>query len=373
MSPGPTKVRENVRISRSLETTNPDLDPDFFDFYKETCECISQLLHTNNTTYILSGEGILALEAACASLIEPNDQVLVLDNGVYGKGFAEFISLYQGIPTTYSFDYTKEIPISELEQYLIKNHDFKFATIVHCDTPSGVLNNIEAISNLLHQYGILTIVDAVSSMFGESIHMDRGNIDILCGGSQKVLSAPPGLCFVTLSAAAQKSMESRTTPILAYYCNLFVFKDYYENQWFPYTMPISDIYGLRCAIDNIKDDPEIICRHKKIGEATRNAITSAGLELFLQNGYSNTVSVIKVPEKISSTDLIDTMKSTYHILIAGSFDVMLGKVIRIGHMGENCNINDMKITLNALTQTLYSFNYPLKGNLGDLFLEFYQK
>ena len=81
MTPGPTQVAENVRLARSLECTNPDLDEDFVEFYKETCEKISALLHTSNETLILSGEGILGLEAAIASMTEPGDKILVLDNG----------------------------------------------------------------------------------------------------------------------------------------------------------------------------------------------------------------------------------------------------------------------------------------------------
>ena len=91
MTPGPTQVLENVRMARSLECTNPDLDPQFYDEYRDTCQLISELLHTGEETLILSGEGILGLEAACASMTEPGDRVLVLDNGIYGKGFADFV------------------------------------------------------------------------------------------------------------------------------------------------------------------------------------------------------------------------------------------------------------------------------------------
>ena len=86
MTPGPTQVPETVRRARSFACTNPDLDEEFYDFYKETCELISSLLGTKNETLILDGEGILGLEAACASLTEPGDKVLVIDNGIYGKG-----------------------------------------------------------------------------------------------------------------------------------------------------------------------------------------------------------------------------------------------------------------------------------------------
>ena len=94
MTPGPTQVCENVRMARSRICTNPDIDVEFVEFYKKTCEHISSLLYTSNETLILDGEGILGLEAACATLTEPGDKVLVLDNGVYGRGFADFITMY---------------------------------------------------------------------------------------------------------------------------------------------------------------------------------------------------------------------------------------------------------------------------------------
>lgn len=352
MTPGPTQVRENVRMARSLSCTNPDLDPAFYDFYKETCELIRELLYTKNEAFILDGEGILGLEAACASLTEPGDKVLVLDNGVYGKGFADFVTMYGGQVTYYSAPYTREFDVDAFAEFLKENHDFKYATIVHCDTPSGVLNPVEALSRELHKYGIMTVVDSVSGMFGEPLYVDEGQIDIVCGGSQKALSAPPGLTFVTVSPAAMKAMENRKVPIASFYANILVFKDYYKNQWFPYTMPISDIYGLRAALENIKREGPMWERHAKLGAMTRQAVQEMGLELYLESGYSNTVSVIKIPEGITAAEILETMKKDYNIMVAGSFDVLTGQVIRIGHMGENANEADVKETLQALRSTL---------------------
>lgn len=236
MTPGPVQVPENVRLARSLSTTNADLDPQFYDEYKETCELISELLHTKNETLILSGEGILGLEAACASMTEPGDRVLILDNGIYGAGFADFVSMYGGTPVMYTKDYKNVFDVDELDAYLKEDHDFKYATVVHCDTPSGMLNDIHKICPLLKSYGIMTVTDSVSGMFGNEVNVDKAQIDILCGGSQKAVSAPPGLTFVTISDEAKKVMENRKTPIASFYCNLTIFKDYYKNLWFPYTM-----------------------------------------------------------------------------------------------------------------------------------------
>ena len=154
MTPGPTQVLEHVRMAGSRACINPDLDTEFIEFYKETCELISSLLHTKNETLILGGEGILGLEACCASLTEPGDRVLVLDNGVYGKGFADFVSMYGGVPDLYHADYQKELDAGDLAQYLACHSGYKYATLVHCDTPSGMLNNIGRICPLLKQHGI---------------------------------------------------------------------------------------------------------------------------------------------------------------------------------------------------------------------------
>lgn len=373
MTPGPTQVRENVRLARSREITNPDLEQQFFDFYQDTCRLIGKLIHTDNPVYILGGEGILGLEAACASLTEQGDKVLVLDNGVFGEGFADFVRLYGGEPVLYTTDYREAFDVYKLAEYLKKNHDFKYATVVQCDTPSGVLNDVSRICPLLSSYGILTVVDAVASMFGEVLEVDKSCIDIVCGGSQKVVSAPPGLCFVSVSKRAFISMEKRTAPIASYYGNLLCFKEYYEKKWFPYTMPISDINGLRAALDNIYEDRDILSRHKSIGNGIRQALRKGGLSLYITKGDSNTVTAIEVPTDIKAEDILRIMKEKYHILIAGSIGIMSGKVIRIGHMGENANYSDVAETLKALTKTLRELGFPLTVDLEDIFSEVVRK
>ena len=209
MTPGPTQVRENIRLARAKECTNPDIDPVFYDFYKETCLKIANLLNTKEDVLILSGEGILGLEAACASLTEANDRVLVIDNGIFGQGFADFVSMYGGEPVVFKGDRTRGIDIKELEAFLEKDHDFKYATLVHCDTPSGVLNPIDEICPLLKGYNIITVVDSVASMIGEPLFTDKWQVDIALGASQKCISAPPGLTFLSISQDAWEAMEAR--------------------------------------------------------------------------------------------------------------------------------------------------------------------
>lgn len=372
-TPGPTEVKENVRMARALEVTNPDIDTCFYDFYKETCEKIGEILGTKEDVFILSGEGILGLEAACASLTEPNDRVLIIDNGIFGEGFGDFVKIYGGMPVYYSTDREKSVEIEGLRAFLEKDSNFKYATVVHCDTPSGVLNDISKICPLLKEYGIITVVDSVAAMVGEPLEVDNWKIDIALGGSQKAFSAPAGLTILTISKDAYKTMENRKIPIVGFYCNLTIWKGYYEKKWFPYTMPISDIYGLRAAVDNVLEEgtENVLKRHMIIAHATREAIKEYGLDLYIKEGYSNTVTVVNAPQSISIEDITKKLLDKYNILIAGSFGYLKGKVFRIGHMGENARIERVIFVLNALDNTLVELGYDSKQSLVDLFNKHY--
>lgn len=368
MTAGPTQVRENVRMARSLPCTNPDLDPAFFDYYKETCQLLSEALHTKNRALILGGEGILGLEAACASLTEPGDRVLVIDNGIFGKGFADFVKIYGGQPVMYTSDYRNPVNLEEIKEFLANDHDFKYATVVHCDTPSGVINDVPAISRLLDSYGIMTVADSVAGIFGEPLDVANSKIDILCGGSQKALSAPPGLTMLWVSDRAFEAMADRKTPIASFYANILIFRDYYEKQEFPYTMPISDITGLRTALDNfMKEEETIYERHGRVAAAARKALTAGGLKLYLESGYSNTVTVLEVPEGVTDKQILEGMEKDYNIMISGCFDVLAGKVVRIGHMGENAYPEKVAETLAALQGTLEKLGIAVSCNMEEVF------
>ena len=134
-------------------------------------------------------------------------------------------------------------------------------------------------------------------------------------------------------------------------------------------MPISDIYGLRAAIDNIAADPDILARHEKIAEASRKAITGSGLNLYLKSGFSSTVTVFEVPEGTTAAAILDGVKKDYNIILAGSFDVLAGKVIRIGHMGNNADFYNVREVFAALDGTLAKLGVPLKASMEEIFCD----
>lgn len=363
MTPGPTEIHEDVRKAMACDITNPDLDINFYEYYRESCNKLKKLLNTKEDVLILDGEGILGLEAACASLIETGDRVLCIDNGIFGKGFGDFAKIYGAEVVYFEGDYRKALDVGELEKFLEKDNDFKLATLVHCETPSGITNPVDKICPLLKKHGIISVVDSVSAIGGEKVEVDKWKIDIILGGSQKCLSAAPGLTFLSISKDAWNVIENRETHIASFYCNLGLWRNYYEEKWFPYTQPISDIYGLNCAVDRILDKGDYVERHKKIANGVREALTQAGLELYPLDGYSNTVTTVLIPEGISFNEIYNSMLEDHNIMIAGAFDYLENKVIRIGHMGENCYEDKIYITLKALNNVFKKHGIKLNNSL----------
>ena len=374
-APGPTDVRENVRSARAKRTNNSDFDKTFVRYYREVSQKMGQVMGTTNEVLLLVGEGILALEAACASLTEPGDRVLVLDNGIYGEGFKDFISIYGGVPIVLSFDHRSGIPAEAVRAYLEKDSDFKYATLVHCDTPTSVLNNVAELCPLLKEYGILTVVDSVAGMVGEPINVDANRIDICCGGTQKAISAPVGLAIVSVSEDAQKAMDNRKTPIASFYANLQVFKGYAEKEYLPYTTSAGDVAALDAALDNILEEgiEAVYARHDRIATAVREAAQAYGLALFLDSDRSNTVTAIRIPEEIGALRLQEHLSENYDLLVATSLAQYADVILRIGHMGENAFIDKLVYVLAIVDNGLRDLGFVGKGDLAQLFIGSYKE
>ncbi|MDK2856209.1 MAG: hypothetical protein PWQ41_1056 [Bacillota bacterium] len=371
MTPGPTMIEEEVRQALARPATNPDLDPEFAGFYREVCAKIQRMWHTASDVLVLSGEGILGLEAAVASVVEPGDKVLCVANGVFGEGFADFVRRYGGQPILVGSDYSRPVDPAEVETALRQNPDIKAATVVHCDTPAGLLNPVAELGPIFHRYGVISIVDAVASAPGDPVLADEWNLDIVLGGSQKCLSAPPGLTFLSVSPAAWAAMERRRTPIPGFYANLLEWKKMWFGEGiFPYTPPASDIMGLDAALEAVlAEGPAFSERHRKIAAATRAALRQAGFQIYpVEGAEANTVTAFVIPAGVEDAAFRRHLWEKYGVMIAGSWGKLAGRVWRIGHMGANAREERMLACLLAMDRTCHDLGIPTQSSLAAGFL-----
>lgn len=370
MCAGPTAVRKSSIEAMGKFLTNPDLDPEYTVFHRSVEEKYSRLLHTNRRSIIMLGEAIMGLEAAVINLMEKGDKVLVLSNGFFGSGFMDYVKSYGGEGVLFEATYDKSFDLKELESFVDEKGPFKLSTMVHCETPTGVTNDVKNICKLLKSKGMMTIVDGVSSVMGEYIDFDSANIDILIGGTQKAISAPTGLTLLTLSKAAEEKIKARKE-ITGYYMNLKNYLSYAGDFDFPYTMNENLVYALDAALTEIsKEDFEGI--HEKFAEAVRSAVKECGLELFAKECPSNTLTAVVLPEKIKAPEFLDRLKEK-GFLISGSMGHLKDCLIRIGHMGNNNNYSDFVEMFEAMDEVFKDMGCELKGSLCEAFKNNFNK
>jgi aspartate aminotransferase-like enzyme len=366
-TPGPTMVPPQVLRALSKQIINPDLDPDFPDWFLDTCQKTAEIIKTKNEILVLPGEGMLALDAALNSVVKPKDKVLVLASGIFGHGFAGMVKDCQAEPIVVATEgYDEVLTAEQVKEAIDLNPDISAITVIHCETPSGTLNPLKEICKACQKSDAVLIVDAVSSIAGTEIETDNWNIDINLGASQKCISAPPGIAFLSLSEKAIDVINKRES-IPTFYSDLSIWtKSWVKNRTIPFTHSISDLFAFRESIDLLLDEglDNVIKRHYKISQAIIEAIESVGLEFYPKTKeiVSPTVTTLKTPQGIDTDKLIMHLWRKYGVLIAGAWGPVLGgKVIRLGNMGYCANPHFTSIALAALEQALIDLGYKLKA------------
>ena len=368
---GPTSIDKRVMEVMGKSLTNPDIDPEYEKKHRQVEKKISKLLKTEATSFIMLGEGMIGLEGAICNLVEEGDRVLVLNNGVFGAGFADFVKFYGGESYIYEDDFRRGFDIEKLKKFLEKDHDFKVATMVHCETPSGITNDVRTICRLLNSYGILTVVDTVSGMGGEEFDFDDYKVDIALGGSQKCISAPTGLTLVTISERAKKAIKDRKKPVPSYYMNFENYYAYSDGFAFPYTMNENLTYALDLALD-LLFEKDSLALHKKYAEVTREIFEKAGFELYAKDSRSNTLTAVMVPEGYIAEDIIGALREKGILISKGAGDIF-EKVFRIGHMGNNISYDNFLELYEKLDEVFGELGIKTKVSLKEEFQKLMEK
>ncbi|WP_265108448.1 pyridoxal-phosphate-dependent aminotransferase family protein [Halosolutus halophilus] len=363
MTPGPTEVPGAVRQRMAQPTPNPDVEPEFFAFYRELTDKLATIYrsdgHDRSATesnerrdvVVLGGEGILGLEAAVASLVESGDRVLCLSNGLYGEGFADFVEQYGGEAAVCDVPWDETLDRETVTAFLDDaDGPFDVATMVHCETPTGTLNDLEPILDLLDDRDVVTVVDAVSSLGGTPV--PTGKIDVCLGASQKCFSTPPGLATCAISDRAWNRIESVETR--SFYADLEPWRTAADDEWFPYTHLTANLYGLDAAVDLLLEEglEAVFDRHETAAQRCRERAADLGLDTYptTEDDSSPTVTAVSVDDRAG--ELQRAMREEHDVVLATGLGDLEDDVLRIGHMGHNARVDRVEQTMDALAAVL---------------------
>jgi aspartate aminotransferase-like enzyme len=365
MIPGPTMV--SPRVLRVLaKPALSHVSAEFVDGYAEALGLQKKLFGTNGTPFMLSGSGTLGMEAAIANLVERGDKVLCVENGFFGEKWEEIVEAHGGAVDRLRFEWGKALDLKQLEEKLSSN-EYKAFTVEHVDTSTGIANPLDKVGELANDTDALYIVDSVCGTGGMPLKMDDWNIDYCLTGSQKAVGAPPGISMFCLNDKAWEVVEKRKTPMDDYYANLRRWKPIMDNPRGYFATPaVGMVLGMLEAL-RIIDEEGLEARwrrHEVFSKAFQAGIGALNLESFPAKGYeAHTLTVPKIPEGVSDSDMRGLMRIKYGVIIAGGLGKLGGKTVRIGHMG-NATSNDIVATLSALEMSLMELGYDMDAGSG---------
>lgn len=353
MVPGPVTVPEEVLSQYRIDYGSGDLEPEFLELYNQTETDLQKIFSTKNRVAIQTGEGMLALWGALKSCILPGDRVLSLATGVFGFGVADMAKSIGAEVRIVGLPYNQTIGDWASIEKAIAEFNPKMITVIHCETPSGTLNPVEQLGELKRKYSVpLLYVDVVASVGGAPVLTDDWSIDLALGGSQKCLSAPPGMAFLTISETAWQIIDKVN---YAGYDALKPYRDAQENFYFPYTPYWHGIAALHSATQLLLSEglQQSYDRHSETASFCRQQIKQMGLTLFPAEDAipSPTVTAVNVPSENSWQDL-DRRFRQNGLVVGGSFGPLSGKVFRIGHMGSQANLELVRRALDVIRKVI---------------------
>ena len=356
MGPGPSDVHPRVLKAMATPLIG-HLDPQFIQIMDAVKDMLRRLFQTRNElTFPVSATGSAGMKTCFVNLLEPGDEALVCVNGVFGNRMCDNLDRCGAKLVRLDAPWGRPIDPARVKQALEKCSP-KLVAIVHAETSTGVLQPLEEISRIVHEAGALFLVDTVTSLGGTEVKVDDWGIDAVYSGTQKCLSAPPGLSPVSFSVGAVDAMEKRKTTVQSWYLDLSMIRKYWagEKRLYHHTAPVSMIYSLYEALRLIFEEglAARFERHRQNHKLLREGLEALGFEFVVAPEYRlPMLNAVKIPEGVDDTAVRQRLLNEYNIEIGGGLGDFAGKVWRIGLMGCSCTKNHVNMLLAALRQIM---------------------
>lgn len=350
MTPGPVPISNEVLIEHGRPLMH-HRSPEFSKIFAEVTDKLKKFMQTTNDVFILTSSGTGAMEAAVTNTFSKGDKVLVVNAGNFGERFKKISTTFGLNVISLDYEWGQSAIPSDIKKALDENPDIKGVMIQQSETSTGILNNIESVGKIVKNYPAILIVDAISGIGASEIKVDEWGLDIVCGGSQKAISAPTGIAFISVSRKAWEMIEKSDIP--KFYFSLNAAKKYADKNppQTPWTPGISIIVAMNKALDMFFEEgrEKVYERHRVNALAVQKACEKLCLEMLVSDPASRGVSVtsIKVPEGIDGKLLTKTMRIKYGVTVAGGQGKLQGLIFRIGHLGY-VGIFDVLVAIAAL-------------------------
>jgi len=366
LGPGPSPVDDRVLAAMAAPLLG-HLDPLFLQCMDDVQSLLRYVFETENRVTIpISATGSAGMEAALINVIEPGDDVVVCINGVFGERMRDIVGRAGGKAIVVEAPWGEPIDANKIEAALKSSSSPRAVALVHAETSTGVLQNLSGLSEMAHQHGALLIVDAVTSLGGHPVGIDRNGIDICYSGTQKCLGAPPGLSPITLNERALDRIRSRRSKVQSWYLDITMVEKYWgDDRTYHHTAPISMNYALREALRLIYEEglEARWRRHQLNHRALVAGIEAMGLRMHVvPENRLWSLNAVSVPEGVDDARVRARLLDE-DIEIGGGLGPLKGKIWRIGLMGSGSTRENVLLVLDALQRALKAEGFACESGV----------
>ena len=338
------------------------LDPEFLRIMDECRVMLRQVMRTENeVTLATPGTGTSGMEAAVMNLVEPGDRAIIGICGYFGERIAQMAERAGGAVTRVNAAWGSPVDPAAVEAAVKAAGNVKLVGIVHAETSTGVRNPIEPFAAIARAAGALLLVDCVTSLGGVPVEVDEWGADAVYSGTQKCLSAPPGVAPVTMSARAFDAVKARETPCNSWYLDMGLLEAYWDaRRAYHHTAPISMIYALHESLALVLEEglENRWARHERNGRALQAGLEGLGLVLHAEEAYRLPVlTTVRIPEGVNDAEVRGALLKRHSIEIGGGLGDLRAKVWRIGLMGESSTPGNVLFALSSLGRILREQGY----------------
>ena len=356
LGPGPSMVAPRVLNALSYPLVG-HLDPQFLTLMQEVQQLLRFVFQTENElTVPVSGTGSAGMEAALCNFIEPGDNVLVAVLGYFGERMVEMAGRYGAQVDRIDRPWGEAFDPDEIKAALGQKK-YKLLALVHAETSTGVLQpGIAEIAAAAHDNGALLVMDTVTSLGGMPVEIDAWGVDVAFSGTQKSMSAPPGLAPLTISPRAREVLRNRSVPVGNWYLDLSLLEKYWGSErTYHHTAPINSNYALREALRMVAEEglEERFARHRSNAEVLWAGLEDLDISLLVpEENRLTTLTTAVIPPGVDDLGLRKILLNEFNLEIAGGFGPLVGQIWRIGLMGYSSRLENVMLLLAALREVL---------------------
>ena len=366
MIPGPTPVPEKVLSALSKHPIG-HRSKEFQELVESTTKNLQWLHQTQNDVLTITGSGTAAMEAGIINTLSKGDKVICGENGKFGERWVKVAKEFGLDVIKIDSEWGTPLDPEEFKKILDedKQKEIKAVILTHSETSTGVINDLETISEHIREHkGALSIVDCVTSLGACDVPVDKWELDVVASGSQKGYMIPPGLSFIAMSQKAWEAAELSNLP--KFYLNLKSYRKSLLSNSNPYTPAVNLIFALDEALKMMQEEglANIFKRHNKHKLAISSAAKALNLELFAdEKNLSPSITAIKTNE-IDAEEFRKKIKNKFDILLAGGQDQLKGKIFRVGHLGY-VNDRDIITVISAISNVLLKLDKITPQQAGE--------